>query len=58
MAAVIGVLLLGLILSIWTSASPGVLAQPSEIRRYGGYGISVGPWIDQRADLVAAHLDR
>ncbi|MBN1120550.1 MAG: hypothetical protein JXJ17_05690 [Anaerolineae bacterium] len=50
--AVICFLLLTLVVAMWTSAGPGVLAQPSDILRYGGYGISVGPWIDQRADLV------
>jgi hypothetical protein len=45
-------LALAFVVIAWRGAVPGAVAAPGRLPRYGGYGISIGPWIDQRPDLL------
>ncbi len=44
---------LALLVVFWRQAIPGAFAVPSPFIRYGGYGISVGPHLPSRPDLLS-----
>lgn len=41
-----------MLVSFWQAAVPGAYAVPGEVERWGGYGISVGPHLQSRPDLL------
>lgn len=53
MRLVVSVLLtLAIVVGFWRSAEPAAFAVPGEVERRGGYGISVGPHLESRPDML------
>lgn len=44
---------LAILVGFWRSAMPAAFAVPGEVERWGGYGISVGPHLPSRPDMLA-----